>query len=142
MTGDLELEEVGKRFSDRDRRTSANYAIDSSGKVALYVEEANRAWTSSSPDNDHQAVTIEVANDEIGGSWHVSDAAYDALIDLCVDICRRNGIRELVYTGDEGGNLTIHKLFNPDTECPGPYLESRMPDIAAEVTRRLAQEGG
>ena len=110
--------------------------------MALYVEEANRAWTSSSPDNDHQAVTIEVANDEIGGSWHVSDAAYDALIELCVDICRRNGIRELVYTGDEGGNLTIHKLFNPDTECPGPYLESRMPDIAAEVTRRLAQEGG
>lgn len=142
MAGDLALEALGDSFARRDRKASANYAIDSQGRVGLYVEEANRAWTSSSPDNDHQAVTIEVANDEIGGSWHVSDAAYDALIDLCVDICRRNGIRELVYTGDEGGNLTIHKLFNPDTECPGPYLESRMPDIAAEVTRRLAQEGG
>ena len=73
MAGDLELEEVGKRFSDRDRRTSANYAIDSSGKVALYVEEANRAWTSSSKENDSQAVTIEVANDEVGGQWHVGD---------------------------------------------------------------------
>ena len=142
MAGDLTLEELGEAFAQRDRRASANYAIDSEGRVALYVEESDRAWTSSSADNDHRAVTIEVANDEIGGSWHVSDAAYDALIDLCVDICRRNGIRELVYTGDEGGNLTIHKLFNPDTECPGPYLESRMPDIAAEVTRRLAQEGG
>lgn len=142
MADDIPLERLGEVFAEEDRQASANYAVDGRGRVALYVEEANRAWTSSSPDNDHQAVTIEVANDEIGGSWHVSDAAYDALIDLCVDICRRNGIRELVYTGDEGGNLTIHKLFNPDTECPGPYLESRMPDIAAEVTRRLAQEGG
>lgn len=142
MADDIRLERLGEVFAEEDRQASANYAVDGRGRVALYVEEANRAWTSSSPDNDHQAVTIEVANDEIGGSWHVSDAAYDALIDLCVDICRRNGIRELVYTGDEGGNLTIHKLFNPDTECPGPYLESRMPDIAAEVTRRLAQEGG
>ncbi len=142
MADDIPLERLGEVFAEEDRQASANYAVDGRGRVALYVEEANRAWTSSSPDNDHQAVTIEVANDEIGGSWHVSDAAYDALIELCVDICRRNGIRELVYTGDEGGNLTIHKLFNPDTECPGPYLESRMPDIAAEVTRRLAQEGG
>lgn len=142
MADDIPLERLGEVFAQQDRQASSNYAVDGRGRVALYVEEANRAWTSSSPDNDHQAVTIEVANDETGGNWHVSDAAYDALIELCVDICRRNGMEELVYTGDEGGNLTIHKMFNPDTECPGPYLESRMPDIAAEVTRRLAQGGG
>ena len=140
MADDIPLERLGEVFAEEDRQASSNYAVDGRGRVALYVEEANRAWTSSSPDNDHQAVTIEVANDETGGNWHVSDTAYDALIGLCVDICRRNGIRELVYTGDEGGNLTIHKMFNPDTECPGPYLEGRMPDIAAEVTRRLAEE--
>ena len=138
MADDIPLERLGEVFAEQDRQASSNYAIDSQGRVALYVEEANRAWTSSSPDNDHQAVTIEVANDEIGGDWHVSDAAYEALIELCVDICRRNGMKELVYTGDERGTLTIHKMFNPDTVCPGPYLERRMPDIAAEVTRRLA----
>lgn len=142
MAGDISLERLGEVFTQQDRQASANYAVDGQGRVALYVEEANRAWTSSSPDNDHQAVTIEVANDETGGSWHVSDAAYETLIDLCTDICRRNGIEELVFTGDERGNLTIHKMFNPDTQCPGPYLEGRMPEIAAEVSRRLTEKNG
>lgn len=137
MGGDFSLEELGKTFARRDRRASANYAIDSGGKVALYVEECNRAWTSGSRENDHQAVTIEVANDQTGGEWHVSDRAYEALIELCVDICRRNGIEGLVFTGDEQGNLTMHKMFSSRTECPGPYLESRMADIAAEVSARL-----
>lgn len=140
MAGDISLERLGEVFAEQDRQASSNYAVDGYGRVALYVEESNRAWTSSSPDNDHQAVTIEVANDETGGNWHVSDTAYETLIRLCVDICRRNGIEELVYTGDQRGNLTIHRMFNPDTECPGPYLEGKMPDIAAEVNRRLAEK--
>lgn len=41
----------------------------------------------------NQAVTIEVANDENGGEWHVSDESYQALIELCEDICRRNEIK-------------------------------------------------
>lgn len=142
MADDIPLERLGEVFAEQDRQASANYAIDGEGRVALYVEEGNRAWTSSSPGNDHQAVTIEVANDETGGDWHVGDAAYEALIELCVDICRRNGMEELTFTGDEQGSLTIHKMFNPDTDCPGPYLESRMPEIAEEVTRRLAEEKG
>lgn len=72
MAGDLSLEELGSRFSDRDRRASSNYAIDSDGNVALYVEEKNRAWTSSDRENDERAITIEVANDEADGDWHVS----------------------------------------------------------------------
>lgn len=139
---DLSIERLGEVFAEKDRRASANYAVGIDGKIALYVEEKDRAWTSSSPENDHQAVTIEVANDEIGGDWHVGDKAYEALIELCVDICQRNGIEELVWTGDETGSLTIHKFFREDTECPGPYLESRMPDIAEEVTRRLHDQEG
>lgn len=142
MADDIALERLGEVFAEQDRQASSNYAIDGQGRVALYVEEGNRAWTSSSPDNDHQAVTIEVANDETGGDWHVSDTAYETLIELCVDICRRNGIQKLVYTGDERGNLTIHRMFNPNTLCPGPYLESKMPDIADQVNRRLAEKGG
>lgn len=138
MAGTIGLERLGEIFSEGDRRSSSNYAIDIEGRVALYVEESNRAWTSSSPENDHQAVTIEVANDENGGDWHVSDASYDALVDLCADICARNGIEALNFTGDADGNLTLHKMF-AETECPGPYLESKMPQLAAEVNRRLAE---
>lgn len=137
MADDIPLERLGEVFAEPDRRASSNYAVDTKGRVALYVEEANRAWTSGSPENDHQAVTIEVANDEIGGDWHVSGASYEALLRLCTDICLRNGIEALVYTGDPEGNLTIHKMFSDRTECPGPYLEGKMPDIAEEVNRRL-----
>lgn len=137
MADNIPLERLGEVFAEPDRRASSNYAIDTEGRVALYVEEVNRAWTSSSPENDHQAVTIEVANDETGGDWHVSDASYKTLLALCTDICLRNGIEALVYTGDPEGNLTIHKMFSDRTECPGPYLEGKMPDIAEEVNRRL-----
>lgn len=140
MAGDLTLEGLGESFAQRDRRASSNYAIDSQGRVGLYVEEANQAWASRSPENDSQAVTIEVANDEIGGDWHISDTAYERLIELCADVCRRNGIQELRYTGDETGNLTLHSMFYSETECPGPYLTGRMNEIAAEVNRRLAGE--
>lgn len=139
MADAISLERLGEVFAEEDRRASANYAIDIEGRVALYAEECNRAWTSSSPANDHQAVTIEVANDEIGGDWHVGDASYATLVELCTDICRRNGIERLAYTGDEQGNLTIHKMFNEETECPGPYLERKMPELAFEVNQRLAE---
>ena len=142
MADDISLERLGEVFAEEDRRASSNYAIDIEGRVALYAEECNRAWTSSSPENDHQAVTIEVANDEIGGQWHVGDTAYATLVDLCVDICQRNGIERLIYTGDETGNLTIHKMFNTQTECPGPYLESKMPQLAEQVNQRLAELAG
>ena len=146
MADDISLERLGEVFAEEDRRASANYAIDIEGRVALYAEECNRAWTSSSPENDHQAITIEVANDEIGGDWHVSDASYSTLVELCADICRRNGIKQLVYTGDATGNLTIHKMFKENTDCPGPYLEGKMPQLAESVNQRLAEmdthEGG
>lgn len=140
MAGDMTLEELGETFSQQDRGASTNYAIDSQGRVGLYVEEADQSWASRSPENDAQAVTIEVANDEIGGEWHVSDAAYERLIELCADICRRNGIEELQYTGDAAGNLTLHDMFYSGTECPGPYLKSRMGEIAEEVNGRLAED--
>lgn len=137
MAADLSLEDLQVTFSNKDRRASSNYAIDSQGRVGMFVEECNRAWTSSNKENDDQAVTIEVANDEIEGDWHVSDAAFDKLIDLCVDICQRNNIPELIFTGDTNGNLTLHKMFNSETQCPGPYLESRMEDIVRLVNERL-----
>jgi hypothetical protein len=103
------------------------------------VDEANRSWCSSSSANDHRAITIEVSNSENGGNWPVSDKVLSKLIDLCVDICQRNGIDKLNYTGDKNGNLTMHKWF-ANTACPGPYLGSKFPYIAEEVNKRLAKE--
>lgn len=136
MAGNLSVETCGKIFASSARQASSNYGIGSDGRVGLYVEEKNRSWCSSSPANDHQAVTIEVANDEIGGDWHVSDKALAKLVDLCVDICQRNGIKKLNYTGDTTGNLTMHSWFVA-TSCPGPYLKSKFPYIAEEVNKRL-----
>ena len=139
MAGNLSVEQCGNIFANRNRQASSNYGIGSDGRVGLYVDEANRSWCSSNGDNDHQAITIEVANDVVGGNWHVSDVALAKLIDLCVDICERNDINRLVFTGNASGNLTLHKYFAP-TLCPGPYLESKMPYIAQEVNRRLGMK--
>lgn len=133
--GNITLKGFGSTFCGT-REVSANYGIDSQGRVGMYVEECNRAWTSSNADNDHQAITIEVANDGGAPNWHVSDAALEAAINLCVDICKRNGIAKLNFTGDKNGNLTMHKYFAA-TGCPGPYLESKFPYIADEVNKRL-----
>ena len=103
----------------------------------MYVEEKDRAWTSGSGANDHRAVTIEVADNVIGGNWGSSAKAMAKLILLCADICRRNGIKRLNYTGNTKGNLTLHKWFQK-TDCPGRYLESQMPTIASEVNKLLA----
>jgi hypothetical protein len=137
MAGNLTVEQCGSVFSSSAREASANYGIGTDGRVGLYVDEANGAWTSSSWTNDNQAVTIEVANSSTGGDWPVSDTAYEKLIQLCVDICQRNGISSLNWTGDSSGNLTCHYMF-ASTACPGPYLKARMANIAAEVNNRLA----
>ncbi|HEL1761108.1 TPA: N-acetylmuramoyl-L-alanine amidase [Streptococcus suis] len=136
MAGNLSVETCGKVFEPRSRQASSNYGVDSKGRVGMYVEEKNRSWCSSNPANDNRAITIEVANDQIGGNWHVSDIALEKTIDLCVDICQRNGIKALNYTGDTRGNLTKHEWF-ANTNCPGPYLGSKFPYIAAEVNKRL-----
>lgn len=136
MAGNVSIETCGNIFAAPDRKASSNYGIGTDGRVGMYVEEQNRSWCSSSAENDHQAITIEVANDGGAPDWHVSDKALEALIALCVDICKRNGIPSLNFTGDKNGNLTMHKWFAP-TACPGPYLESKFPYIAAEVNKRL-----
>jgi len=119
----------------RSDNASANYYIGTDGTIVYGVKENRRAWTSKSRKNDNVAITIEVANDEGGPNWHVSDKAYSALIDLCVDICKRYKI-VLNWTGDETGTLTCHYMFTP-TLCPGPYLKSKMPEIAKTVNNRL-----
>lgn len=139
MAGDLSIEACGAIFAPRTRYASSNYGVGTDGRIGLYVDESRRAWTSSNWKNDDRAVTIEVANDSKWPDWHVSDKALEATIALCVDICKRNDIPRLNYTGWKDGNLTMHKWFMA-TLCPGPYLESKFPYIAEEVNRRLNAE--
>lgn len=139
MASNLTVEQCGTVFAPTSRKASSNYGIGTDGRIGMYVEEKDRAWTSSSPDNDNQAVTIEVANNTPGPNWTVSDKAMASLIDLCVDICKRNGIQRLNFTGDKTGNLTMHCYFK-STLCPGPYLKSKFPYIASEVNKRLGAE--
>lgn len=141
MAGNLTVEQCGNVFAPLSRQASSNYGIDSDGRIALYVDEANRSWCSSNAANDNRAITIEVANDKPSDAdgWHVSDKAMASLINLCVDICERNGIARLNYTGDASGNLTMHKWFAA-TSCPGAYLSSKFPYIADEVNKRLGSQ--
>lgn len=134
MAGNLSLKQVGDVFVNRE--SSANYAIDSKGNIGLYVNECDRAWTSASWDNDSQAVTIEVANNKLDPEWTISDKAMKALINLCVDICQRNNIKELVFTGDKNGTLTYHYMF-ANTACPGPYIKSKTTYICECVNALL-----
>lgn len=140
MAGSMSLQSFGATVAKSSRAMSANYAIDVKGNIGLFCSEANRSWCSSSPANDHRAITIEVANDGYASTgWHVSDASMESLVNLCVDICQRNpGLAGgLNYTGDARGNLTKHQYFTA-TQCPGTYLGGKFSWLAQEVNKRLA----
>jgi len=136
VAGKITVEALGDIFFPAKRKGSSNYGIGYDGRIGMYVEEKNRAWTSGSPENDHQAITIEVSNSGGAPDWKVSENVLNKLVDLCVDICKRNGIAKLNYTGDKTGNLTRHNMFMA-TACPGPYLQSKFPWIAEQVNKRL-----
>ena len=146
MAGNASVETCGALFADPSRKASSNYGIGSDGRIALYVDEANRSWCTSSASNDHRAITIEVANNGGAPDWPVSDKAYAALLDLLTDICRRNRIKKLLWRGDKSligqvdkQNMTVHRWFAAKA-CPGDYLYNRHGEIAAEVNRRLEGE--
>lgn len=151
MAGNLTAQGCGEVFLPTSRRASSNYGVASDGTIGVYVDENNRSWCTSSSGVDSRAITIEVANTVASDPWPVSDQAYEALINLLVDICRRNpGLRSgLRWKADKqyalqaaaGGpvteqNMFAHRWFEQKA-CPGDYLYSRFGQIADEVNRRL-----
>lgn len=146
MAGDLTVESCGAMFAKPSRKASSNYGIGSDGRIALYVDESDRSWCTSSKSNDNRAITIEVANNGGAPDWPVSDKAYAALLDLLTDICRRNGIQKLLWKGDQSligqideQNMTVHRWFAAKA-CPGDYLYSRHSAIADAVNKRLEDD--
>lgn len=130
-------------FATTDRQCSANYVVGKDGSIGLSVDEKDRSWCSSNGTNDNRAITIEVASDTTH-PYAVTAKAYAALLDLVTDICKRNGIKKLIWSTNKndrvnhrnGCNMTVHRDF-ANKACPGEYLYSRHGEIAAEVNRKL-----
>lgn len=135
MSGVLTGEQCAKIFQRASRNASANYCIGYKGDIVCNVEEQNRAWTSSSSWNDFQAITIEVSNSKTKGNWPISDASWKSLVKLCADICKRYNFK-LTYDGTKNGSLTRHNMY-ANTDCPGPYLQSKFPQLVKEVNALL-----
>ena len=146
VVGQCTAQALGGWFAQKTTKASSNYGVGCDGGIGMYVPESDRSWCSSSADNDNRAITIEVASDTTA-PYAVRPAAYQALLDLVTDICRRNGKKKAVWFGDKDKTLayapaademvlTVHRWF-ANKSCPGDYLYNRHPEIAAEVNKRL-----
>ena len=145
IVGQLTVESLGEIFSHKSRQASSNYGIGKDGKVGLYVEEKNRSWCSSSSSNDNRAITIECASN-LKSPYKMNSTVYNKLVDLCVDICKRNGKTKLLFLGKSKTKtykpkpnemiLTAHRWFK-DTDCPGEWLYSRLSLLSQAVNKKL-----
>ena len=145
--GQVTVERMGKGWQNKSGQTSANYGIGSDGRIGLFVDENDRAWTSSSKDNDMRAITVECASDT-KAPYKINDAVWDSLVNLLEDICRRNGKTKVLWFGDKDKSLsykpasheiviTVHRWF-ASKSCPGEYLYNRLGLLADTVNNRLA----
>ena len=146
VVGQCSVETLGAIFARESKEASSNYGVGYDGRVGMYVEEKDRSWCSSSGENDNRAVTIEVASDT-SEPYAVTEKAYNAMLDLVTDICRRNGKNRIIWFGNRVQTLayvpqpnemvmTVHRWF-ANKSCPGTYLYNRHQQIADEVNRRL-----
>jgi N-acetyl-anhydromuramyl-L-alanine amidase AmpD len=148
-------------FQPSSKQASCNYVVGYDGSIGLCVEEKDRSWCTGGYDkngnpirvngisgksNDYQAVTIEVAC-ESKHPYAITEKAMAALIELCADICRRNGIKQLLWFGNKDlvgqpskQNMTVHRWF-ANKACPGDYIYQRLGDIAAKVNAKLGAAG-
>lgn len=146
VVGQCSAESLGALFAETSRQASSNYGIDKDGRVGMYCEEKDRSWCSSNRENDHRGITIECASDT-KHPYAMYDAVYDSLVELCTDICKRNGKNKLIWIADKAGALayepavdemliTVHRWF-ANKSCPGDWLYSRLGDLANKVTTAL-----
>ena len=146
VVGQLSADSIGHCFDNKNIKASCNYGIGKDGRVCLIVDEDNRSWCTSSKSNDQRAITIECASDS-NHPYTFTDACYNKLIDLTVDICKRYNKTKLVWINNKeqalayepNGNelqITVHRWFANKT-CPGDWLMNRMDDYAAKVNSRL-----
>lgn len=147
VVGQASVETLGNLFANPSKRGSSNYGIGYNGRIGMYVEEKDRSWCSSNRDNDNRAITIECASDN-KYPYAINDKVYQSLIQLLVDICKRNEIKELKWKADkkligkiEEQNMTVHRWF-ANKSCPGDYIYNRLGQIANEVNAILNENPG
>lgn len=151
VVGQLSAESIGGCFTSSSRQASCNYGIGTDGRVVLCVDEANRSWCSSSNSNDQRAVTIECASDKTE-PYAMNNAVYTKLVELCADICRRNGKTKVLWLGskektlaytpaDNEMVLTAHRWF-ANKNCPGDWLYSRYGELAEKINALLGTASG
>lgn len=149
--GQVSVERMGKGWANLTANASANYGIGTDGRIGLYVDEKDRAWTTggkwavngiTGAEYDHRAVTIECACDTTA-PYAINDKVMSSLIKLCADICQRNGISALLWKGDKNlvgdvrqQNLAVHRWFTSKS-CPGDYIYNRLFQIVSDVNELL-----
>lgn len=137
MAGNLTVKQCGSVFDNR--QASAHYGVNGFA-IGQYVDEKDTAWHCGNFYWNQRSIGIELANDGGAGSnWHVSDKTISTAINLIADICKRNGIKKLNYTGDMSGNLCMHRWV-ASTSCPGPYLSTQFKKIASGVNKKLSAD--
>lgn len=144
VVGQASVEMLGSLF--QTKAASANYGIGADGRVGMYVAEGERSWCTSDTANDTRAVTIECASDAYA-PYAVNDKVYAKLITLVADICKRNGIKRLMWSTSKadrvnhkgGCNMTVHRDYE-NKACPGQWLYDRHGRIADEVNKILEDE--
>ena len=149
VVGQLSCESICDCFTSKDVQASCNYGIGFDGKISLCVDEENRSWCSSSNSNDQRAITVECASNKTS-PYIMNEAVYNSLVNLCVDICKRNGKTKLLWFNDKSKSLsyepksnemviTVHRWFE-NKSCPGDWLYSRLDDLANTVTKQLVSD--
>lgn len=143
MAGNLSAKNCVDWFSKSSTQAGSNYCIGADGVIACASDEDYSPWCTSNKANDMRAITIEVANIKGEPNWEVSEASIDALVELLVDICRRNKIHRLLWKGDKSligqvtqQNMTVHRWFK-NKACPGNFLYNRHGEIADRVNKKL-----
>ena len=152
MAGLYDAKRCGELFADPKRQASSHYGISSNGEIWQYVPESARAWTTggskkcngwTGSEYDHRSITIEVSNTSLAPWYFVSAEAMTSIINLCTDICKRNGIPYLIWSNDKKlvgyanlQNVVVHNFFAYKS-CPGKFIQQCLPNIVWAVNANL-----
>ncbi|ALS01089.1 hypothetical protein ATZ33_06820 [Enterococcus silesiacus] len=110
----------------REREASAHYGIGPKGEIRAYVGEEKKAWHARAANG--YSIGIENCDITKEPDWEVSDETVDSLVKLIKDINQRYG-RKMEIVGHQcaEGNSSA------TTQCPGPSLIPRLPEIIKRV---------
>ena len=150
-------ESTARRFQNPAVQASCHYCIGSNGDIVQNVPEEYRAWTTGGDLNvngvtgammDHHSFTFEIANTALAPDYPMSAEAIASLVYLMVDICKRHGIKKVIWNGDKyyasnanNYNVIAAHRWYARKSCPGNFLYNSMGNVADTVNMLLASGG-